>query len=146
MRRLEQRRIQHRIGAKVNRVQALVDCNQEGHHHHSILRPGGGLSSWRRTSETYCSVYPLRRTRTLPQGCTIVSWLPLPYLCIPSLPWLAAVWTCPLEHRESFPNHCLPRQQNSGSFNLRVHAYSWGGLSRGEFSIELGQRSAESKL
>ena len=24
-------------------------------------------------------------------------WLLLPFLCIPSLPWLATVWTCPLE-------------------------------------------------
>ena len=40
---------------------------------------------------------PWRGTRTLSQGCTIVSWLLLPGLCIPSLPWLAPVWTCPLE-------------------------------------------------
>ena len=39
---------------------------------------------------------------TAPPGkpCTIVSWLFLPCLHIPSLPWLAAVWTCPLELRE----------------------------------------------
>ena len=39
-------------------------------------------------------------TRTLPQGCTIVSWLFLLCFCIPSLPWLATVWICPLELRE----------------------------------------------
>ena len=39
-------------------------------------------------------------TRTLPQGGTIVSCLLPPCLCIPSLPCLAAVWTCPLELRE----------------------------------------------
>ena len=39
-------------------------------------------------------------TRTLPQGCTIVSWLLLPCLCIPSLLWLATVWICPLGLRE----------------------------------------------
>ena len=38
-------------------------------------------------------------TRTRSQNCTIVSWL-FPCLCIPSLPWLATVWTCPLELRE----------------------------------------------
>ena len=39
---------------------------------------------------------------TAPPGkpCTIVSWLLLPCLCIPSLPWLATRWTCPLELRE----------------------------------------------
>ena len=40
-------------------------------------------------------------TRTLPQGCTIVSWLLLPSFCVPSLSWLAVVWICPLELRES---------------------------------------------
>ena len=30
---------------------------------------------------------------------SIVSWLQLPCLCIPSLFWLARVWTCSLEHR-----------------------------------------------
>ena len=43
---------------------------------------------------------PWGGTRTLPQGCTIVSWLFLPCFCMPSLPWLATVWTCPLELRE----------------------------------------------
>ena len=33
------------------------------------------------------------------QGCTTVSWL-LSYLHIPSLPWLATLWTCLLELRE----------------------------------------------
>ena len=47
MRRLEQRRIQHRIGAKVNRVQALIDWSQNGQHHHSTLYMGEGLSCCR---------------------------------------------------------------------------------------------------
>ena len=38
-----------------------------------------------------CYMYTVRRSRTIPQGCTIVSWLFLPCLCIPSLPWLTAV-------------------------------------------------------
>ena len=51
---LEQKKIQHRTGAKVNRVQALVDWNQEGHHHHSILHLGGGLSSCRTKDRLLC--------------------------------------------------------------------------------------------
>ena len=43
---------------------------------------------------------PWGGTWTLPQGCTIVSWLLLPGLCIPSLLWLATVWACPWELRE----------------------------------------------
>ena len=39
-----------------------------------------------------------------------------------------------------------PEQQNWGSFKLRVHAYSRRGLSRGEFSIKLGQKLTVSKL
>ena len=39
-------------------------------------------------------------TRTRPQDCSIVSWLLLPCLYTPSLPWLATVWTCPLELKE----------------------------------------------
>ena len=43
---------------------------------------------------------PWGGTRTLPQGCTVVSWLLLSCLCFPSLPWLATVRICPLELRE----------------------------------------------
>ena len=47
-------------------------------------------------------MYPLRwiHIYNLPQGCTIVSWLLLSCLCVPSLPWLATVHICPLELRE----------------------------------------------
>ena len=51
---------------------------------------------------------PWGGTRTLTQGCTIVSWLLLPCLCIPSLPWLEAVWTCPLELREGLGDWMKP--------------------------------------
>ena len=44
---------------------------------------------------------PWGGTRTLPQGCTILSWLLLLCLHIPSLSWLATFGTCPLELRES---------------------------------------------
>ena len=50
--------------------------------------------------QRYCSLYPLKGTRILPQGWTSVSWLLLPCLCIPSPPWLATVWNCPLKFRE----------------------------------------------
>ena len=40
-------------------------------------------------------------TRTLPLGCTMISWPFLPSLSISSLPWLASVWTYPLDLRES---------------------------------------------
>ena len=49
---------------------------------HGVTKSWTWLSDWTE----------LRGTRTLPQGCTIVSWLS--YLCISSLPWLADVWIC----------------------------------------------------
>ena len=39
-----------------------------------------------------------------------------------------------------------PQRRHWGSFKLRVRAYSGRGLSRGLFSIESGQRLAESRL
>ena len=60
---------------------------------------------------------PWGGTRTLPQGCTTVSWLFLPCLCIPSLPWLATVWTCLLELREGHGSWMKPiscNQRNGG--------------------------------
>ena len=60
-------------------------------------------------------MYPLRCTRTLPQGCTIVSWLL--FLCrhISSLPWSVTVWTCFLELREcSWSLECVPYKQEMG--------------------------------
>ena len=55
-------------------------------------------------------------TRTLPQGCTVVSWLFLSCLCIPSLLWLATVWTCPWELREGHGGWMKPIScnQNGG--------------------------------
>ena len=63
----------------------------------SSARVGGGsLRSAEELKDIYMDI-PWGRTRTLPQGCTIVSWRLLPGLCIPSLPWLVTVWSCPLE-------------------------------------------------
>ena len=45
-----------------------------------------------------------------------------------------------------FPKAVHPRMPNWGSFELRVRAHSLWGLSRGEFSIELGPSSTESML
>ena len=59
---------------------------------------GGSVSAKQLKGIVVC--LPWGRIRTLPQGCTI-SWLLLPYLCIPSLPWLATVWTCALKLEES---------------------------------------------
>ena len=84
---------------------------------------------------------PWGGTRTLLQGCSAVSWLFLPCLCIPSLPWLATVWTCPLGLREGQGGwterllcpgspqgparfHCLLKQQNWGSFKLHEGAWA----------------------
>ena len=74
----------------------LRACGQ----HTVNFSPHGGFGICRR-AQSHCYVYPLRGvTRTLPWGCTIVSWLLLPCLCIPSLSWLASVWTCLLDLRE----------------------------------------------
>ena len=51
---------------------------------------------------------PWGGTRILPQGCTIVPWLLLLCLHIPSLPWLATVPTCPLELREGHEGWMKP--------------------------------------
>ena len=43
-------------------------------------------------------------------GCTLVSWLLLPCLCVPSLPWLADVWICPLGVKEGHGGWICPLQ------------------------------------
>ena len=53
-----------------------------------------GVSVSAKHNQKYCCAYPLKGNQTLPQGCTIVSWLFPPCLHIPSLPLLAADWTC----------------------------------------------------
>ena len=59
---------------------------------------------------------PWSGTRTQPQGRTIVSWLLLPCLCIPSLPWLATVQICPLELREGHGGWSLFPTRNRGTW------------------------------
>ena len=73
-----------------------------------------------RKAQSSCSVCSLRRNQDLPQGCTIVSWLLLPGLCIPSLPRSAtALWNsgkvmeaeaCSLKTRNGgHRKACVPR-------------------------------------
>ena len=59
----------------------------------------GFLVLWRSKDVVMC--IPWGKTWTLPQGCIVTSWLFLPCLSNPSLPWLATVWTFPLELKES---------------------------------------------
>ena len=66
----------------------------------TVLHLGRDLSSCRRTQRYFVMYIPWGGTRTLPHGCTIVSWLLLLCFCVPSLPWKATVWICPLELRE----------------------------------------------
>ena len=81
MKELKQRRTQHRIGAKIHRVQALVDWSQAGQHHHSIFHLGGSLTSCR--TQRYIIIYiPWGGIRILLYHCTIV-WLPFLCSCIP---------------------------------------------------------------
>ena len=83
-----------------------------------LLPPGGGFGICR-MAQSYFSVHPWRGTRTLPQGRTVVSCLFLPYLRIPSLPWLASVWICSLELREGHggwmkPVSCNQKMRGTG--------------------------------
>ena len=63
---------------------------------HQHLPFVGGFSSVEEIKDTVRYI-PWGGTRMLPQDCTLFSWPFLPGLCIPSLPWLAVVWTCFLE-------------------------------------------------
>ena len=56
-------------------------------------------------AQRYFYIYPVRGIRTLPQGCTFVCWLLLLLLCIPSLPWLATVWTFRTQGRSGNKGH-----------------------------------------
>lgn len=75
MKVLEQRRFQHRIRARVDRVQAFIDWRLEGQHHHSILHLSGIFSSYR--IKTYFYI-PWDATRDLNYllCCFTSVWLP----------------------------------------------------------------------
>lgn len=54
-------------------------------------------------------------TGTLPQGCTLVSWLLFPCLGILFLSWLVTVQTCPLGFKEAHRGWSLfPTNRNGG--------------------------------
>ena len=87
MRGLEQRRIQRRIRAKVDRVQALVDWSPEGQHRSSFPHLGGGLSCCRTQRPYQIVTYiPWGGTGTLFYRWPIVPWLLFLCSCISSLP------------------------------------------------------------
>ena len=72
---------------------------------HGVAKSRTGLSDWTE----------LRQHQDPVPGCTLLSWLTPPYLCISSLPWLAAIWICPLEIREDHGGWCLsPYKQGMG--------------------------------
>ena len=59
-----------------------------------LTSPGGGFSISNQFRDIFRYI-PWWGARILPQGCTIVTWLFLPCLCISFLPWLAsepALW------------------------------------------------------
>ena len=58
-----------------------------------------GFNSIKRLKDIVMCV-PWGGTRMLPRGCTIASWLFLPWFCIPSLPEFETVRICPLELRK----------------------------------------------
>ena len=62
---LEQRRIQHKIGAKVDRVQVWL-IEVEGKHHLSILHLGGGALVPAVKSKVLLYMYPLRNQDPAP--------------------------------------------------------------------------------
>ena len=66
-----------------------------------LASPTWGGFQYLQISSRYCSVYPLRGNQDpAPRLHYCFSWLLLLCLHIPSFPWLATVWTCPLEFRE----------------------------------------------
>ena len=73
----------------------------------TILNLGGGFSSAEELNSIVVYI-PWGGTRTLPQACTIVSWLLLPPFCIRCLPGLATVWIYFLKLREGHGSWVKP--------------------------------------
>ena len=95
----------------------------------AILHLGGGFSSAEELKDIVIYI-PWGGTRTLPRGCTIVSWLLLPCFCIPSLPWLATVWICPLELREGQGGWMKPISYKQEAGDTERKAFVPGGPHR----------------
>ena len=75
-------RIQHKIGAKVNRVRVLFDWSQEGQHHHECWMGALIPAELKDIILLYIS---LEEELKLLYHCTI-SWLPFLYFCFPFVP------------------------------------------------------------
>ena len=85
MKGLKQRRTQRRIGAEVDRVQALVDWSQEGQHHHLSSTWVGTLVAAELKDILLC--ISLAEELGLCFNCwTIVFWLLFLCSCIPLFP------------------------------------------------------------
>ena len=76
-----------------------------------------GVQCLHSSSKVLLCLLSLEGNQDLSRDFTIVSWLLLPCLCIPSLSWLAIVWTCLLELREGpggWMNTISCNQENGG--------------------------------
>ena len=129
------RRIQLRIGAKVRR---LVLGGPTSSFHSA---PGWG-SQFLQSS----NIHIPWGTRARPQGCTAASWLLL-LLCLLSLPWLAAVWICPLEFREGLGPLKLTSYKEQTGDSERICTRSPSGsclFSMSLFSVSLARKMIKS--
>ena len=95
----------------------LSNCSFSPEH----LPFGRGFSSTEELKDIVMCI-PWGGTRTLPQGCTIVSWLFLPFLCIPSLPWLATVERLPCP---GAPEGSAQFQTQATGFNMAWICKIW---------------------
>ena len=91
-----------------------------------IFRLLGGFSSTKGSKDTVMCV-PWGGTRTLPQGCTIVSWLLLSHLCIPSLSLLATVESALWIQGRSWSLKFVPYKQGMGDTERLL----WAGAPQG---------------
>lgn len=70
------------------------------------------VGGFRSVEELKDILSPQGGTRTLPPGCTVVSWLLFACLCTPSLPSLASVWTWGGSWRQN--EACFLQTRNGG--------------------------------
>ena len=84
-----------------------------GHEFEQALGDGEGqrslacCSPWGRRVGQDWTMLHWGKIRTLPQDCTLISWLILSCLCTSSYLSAATVWICPLEIREGHENWSL---------------------------------------
>ena len=82
----------------------------------TILHLGGGPSSAKELKDTVKCISWVE-IRTLPRGCTII-WLLLLCFRIPSLPWSAIVWICPLGLRKGQGSWMKPTSYKQETENI----------------------------